>query len=82
MWKLLSEELPPIGAKFIALWGDGSGAGMYFRHDAGFIDSDGDEYAALNDDLYEWAYLPKGFQFWCEGTDEPVNLPAWGGPLT
>lgn len=73
-------ELPEIGSKFIALYDDGSGAGLFFRHDDGFIDSEGDDFSELGSNFDRWAYLPSGFDLWCENAPEPVQLPYWHGP--
>lgn len=65
-WKSLAEDPPPSGRKLVALYDDGSGARMFFRHDAGFIDSDGEECADLLGTYDLWTELPDGFEFWCE----------------
>ena len=69
-WRPLC-DLPDVGRKFIALYNDGSGAAMYWRHHDGFISSDGDEYPAhMSWDSYDtWAYLPDR-EFWCEVRSE------------
>jgi hypothetical protein len=70
-WKSLLEEPPARGCKFVALYDDGSGARMFFKHDAGYIDSDGEESLDLSGTYDLWTELPEGFEFWCEtrGTD-------------
>lgn len=67
------ETLPSIGRKFVGLWRDGSGAKMFWRHDAGFIDNEGDDFRALND-IELWTYLPDDFDFLCETGEEPMML--------
>lgn len=74
------DQLPEVGSKFIATYSDGSGAAMFFRHDEGFIDSDGDDFATLGDQFGEWTYLPRGFELWCENwAEDPMTLPFWEG---
>ena len=67
IWRPISED-PPVGSKIIALYADGSGATMLFRHDGGYIDQDGDdwEYGELSDPYAFWTLLPSAFEFWCE----------------
>lgn len=73
-WKLLADEPPPVGTKFVALYDDGSGARMFWRHDGGFIECDGDEVKSL-DGLYDkWIELPQDTEFWCEIGSEPMVL--------
>jgi hypothetical protein len=76
-WSSIEQKEPEVGKKFICLWNDGSGCVMYWRHDCGFIDHDGDECAEIDwDKISFWAYLPDGFKFWCEVTSEdPMTLP-------
>ncbi len=78
-WASVKDHLPEVGSKFVLLYDDGSGASLYFRHDSGYIDADGDECDALDENRM-WAYLPAGFEFWCEGACEPITLPKWEGP--
>lgn len=70
------ESLPDVGRKFICLFDDGSGATMFWRHDHGYIDHDGDECYVLEHDSYSlWAYLPDGMEFWCEQrSEDPISL--------
>lgn len=66
---------PDIGRKFICLWNDWSGSVMYWRHDHGYIDQDGDELSRVDWSKIEcWSYLPDGFEFWCEHGDEGMVL--------
>lgn len=64
-------------SKVVVLFSDGSGAALYFVHEGGAIDSDGDDHPGIPADAV-WAYLPTGFEFWCEGLpdDDVVTLPA------
>lgn len=75
-WRPVSDK-PLPGSKIVALYNDGSGSRMLFVHDAGFIDSDGDEISDLNG-YDRWTYLPDGFEFWCETrAEDPVTfIPA------
>lgn len=69
------DQAPDLGRKIVALYGDGSGASMFWRHDGGYIDADGDELDELPDHYALWTYLPDSFQFWCEcRSDEPMTL--------
>lgn len=76
------DQLPDIGRKFVALYSDGSGAAMFWRHDAGFIDQDGNEWSendhwetAWKVNYDRWAYLPADLGFWCEvRADDPMSL--------
>lgn len=78
-WRPITER-PNPGSKIIALYSDGSGATMFYVYDGGFIDTDGDDYAAAPDWLehnYDlWAYLPDK-EFWCEArAEDPMTLPV------
>lgn len=64
------DRLPDIGRKFICLFNDGSGAAMFWRHDGGYIDCEGDEYSSLSNSYDRWAYLPDELEFWCETRSE------------
>jgi hypothetical protein len=76
-WKSLADKPPPTGTKFVALYDDGSGARLFFRHDAGFIDSDGEELSTLSGTYDLWTELPAGFEFWCEMREaDPVQFPT------
>lgn len=78
------DALPDVGHKFIALYSDGSGAVMFWRHDDGFIDQDGEDHAALNwrKDYDRWAYLPD-LEFWCENCPEdPMTLRLPDAPVS
>lgn len=69
------DTLPDVGRKFIALFNDGSGAGMFWRYDDGFIDQDGNDEATLGSSYDRWAYLPDDLEFWCETVaEDPMVL--------
>lgn len=69
------DQAPDLGRKIVALYDDGSGASMFWRHDGGYIDAYGDEWGELPDHYALWTYLPDSFQFWCEyRSDEPMTL--------
>jgi hypothetical protein len=79
-WKSI-DDLPPIGSKFVVLYNDGSGSRMFWRHDCGYVDCEGDEYEELPSESFSlWTELPDGFEFWCEvrseGTMTLVLPPA------
>lgn len=66
-WRKITEK-PESGKRVVALYNDGSGAVLFFVHDDGVMDSDGDEYAGLSPDSFDlWAYLPDGFELHFEG---------------
>lgn len=69
------DQLPDVGRKFICLHNDGSGAIMFWRHDGGYIDQDGDD-CLLEPAYYDrWAYLPDELEFWCETrSEDPMTL--------
>lgn len=74
-WRKMAERRPEAGHKFVALFDDGSGAWLGFAHDAGVIDSDGDDYTKMPNAEW-WAYLPSGFRLACEDhPTEDYNLP-------
>lgn len=73
IWHPVS-ELPDVGRKFIALYDDGSGALMAWRHDGGFIDQEGEEFDVLKN-FDRWSYLPNDLEFWCEvRAEDPMTL--------
>jgi hypothetical protein len=74
VWKSLQDGPPPLGSKFVALYDDGSGARLFFRHNEGFICADGDEEQTLDGMYDKWTELPQGFEFWCESRSEPMTL--------
>lgn len=65
-----------VGRKLIAIYDDGSGAVLLYRHDGGYIDAEGTDCDDNWFRLYcgQWAYLPLGFEFWCERGNEPMTL--------
>ncbi|MBO4228036.1 hypothetical protein [Bradyrhizobium neotropicale] len=69
------DKLPEVGRKFICLYNDGSGAVMFWRHDDGYIDQEGDD-CRLEPSKYDrWAYLPDELEFWCETrAEDPMTL--------
>lgn len=76
-WRLLAQQQPQPGHKIITLHDDGSGAALLFVYDGGVIDSDGGDYTKIGSPQTWWAYLPDGFELWCEGiSEDPVTLPA------
>jgi hypothetical protein len=73
-WKSFKRVFPAIGSKFVALYSDGSGAVMLWRHDAGFLDLDGYEWHGSEiDDVFDlWMTLPDSKQFFCETRGEDL----------
>ena len=79
-WQTM-DTAPEVGSKFIALYNDGSGAVMFYRHDDGYIDHEGADRTSVDFSKFgKWAYLPAGFELWCEMGVEPIELPEWKGP--
>ncbi len=75
IWKSLIEDPPPVGCRFVALYNDGSGSEMFWRHDHGFIDCEGDEYEEMSEGYDLWTELPQAKKFWCEHrSDDPMTL--------
>lgn len=71
---------PEIGRKFIALYNDGSGAAMFWRHDEGLISQDGDDFNWPLTGYDRWTYLPGDLEFWCETGEEPMTLRLYPPP--
>ena len=73
-WFKLDQD-PKAGRKFIALYNDGSGAAMFWRHPDGVIDQDGNEGGWPLKGYDRWAYLPDDLEFWCEiCPEDPLTL--------
>ena len=74
MWKLPSEH-PPLGARIIALYDDGSGSvGLYVTGTNEFMDDEGEQYEMdLSDNYSYWALAPEGYTFFFERDDEPAE---------
>lgn len=66
-WTLFQEKMPPKGAKFIAVFSDGSGANMFLRLDNDqYIDCEGNEFSEqVLDDYLFWCEAPN-IKFWFE----------------
>lgn len=66
---LFSKE-PAVGRKFVALYGDGSGAGVFMRDKQGnYLNAEGEllSQSWLEDAGYVgFMYLPDYFTLWCE----------------
>lgn len=77
-WHSVEDEQPKVGSRFACLWNDGSGSIMYWRHDHGYIDQDGDEITEIDwCKIDRWAYLPSDFSLWCETrAEDPMSLPS------
>lgn len=75
-WRPVTET-PAPGTKIIALYSDGSGAVLLWRHDYGFLGHEGDDYYDewFDGNIGLWAPVPPDFSFWCENrADDPVSL--------
>jgi hypothetical protein len=68
-WRLMAEEKPPIGTRFVALFDDGSGASLFeCVKDDGFglhIDDLAVYYdSEALDDYLLWIEVPDDYKFW------------------
>lgn len=64
--------------RIVMLMSDGSGATLCFWTGETLFDQDGDERPWPDVDT-QWAYLPKGFELWCENVeDSPMTFPKKG----
>lgn len=65
-WHPMTEK-PKSGSRVIAVFGDRSGATMFWVHDDGVMDNDGQEGSSISAEAYEiWAYLPDDYRIWIE----------------
>lgn len=74
---LVDQDLPLAGRKIVALNEDGSGAMMFWVHDDGLIEAEGDEcaFSWLQETFVWWAYIPDSVTFWCENrAEDPMTL--------
>ena len=79
MWHHACLEKPESGNRIVMLYEDGSGGFLAYPHDDGLIDQDGDDCTWYDEPGAMWAYLPNGFDMWCENrADEPISFPAQG----
>ena len=76
MWHDVSEK-PDAGNRIVVLHGDGSGGFLAYWTGEEMIDHDGDDGSWRDEPGSLWAYLPDGFDLWCENrADDPFTLPA------
>jgi len=55
---------------------------LAYQHDDGLVDHDGDDIDWYDNPGAMWAYLPHGFDMWCENrAEDPVTFPASGMQL-
>lgn len=75
-WHTFNEK-PESGRRIVAIFDDGSGAHLFYVHDDGFVDEDGeDSPVGLESSYSHWAYLPRGVQLWCElRANDPMKFP-------
>jgi hypothetical protein len=74
-------ELPEEGRKVVAIYSDGSGAPLLWKHDYGFLDQEGDEVSHdwFYGNVSVWSYLPDSVEFWCENlAEDPITLTLPG----
>jgi hypothetical protein len=74
-------ELPDEGCKVVAIYNDGSGAPLLWKHDYGFLDQDGEEVSHdwFYGNVSVWACLPDSVEFWCENlAEDPITLTLPG----
>jgi len=76
---MVTDKIPP-GTKFVALYGDGSGASLFlmcggmelinWRHDVMYLHGDNGSQEWLFDSGYcHWIEIPDTFKFWGECSD-------------
>jgi hypothetical protein len=76
-WHYAHDEKPAAGSRVVVAYEDGSGAFLGFWTGDAFIEGDGDETVWRDEPGTRWAYLPQGFQLWCEiRSDDPFTFPA------
>lgn len=76
-----SEEQPRPNSRIVMLYEDGSGAFLGFWTGETLFDPDGDDYGWRDEPGAMWAYLPAGFDLWCENrADDPMTFPASDTP--
>lgn len=73
--KFLYTDKP--NGKFVAFYGDGSGAAVFMTHDAGYLTAEGEDVS--HDDLMgqgfcQWQPLPDNFELWFESREEDRSL--------
>lgn len=73
-WKPRTEK-PDSGSRIVALFDDCSGATMFFVHDHGMIENDGEEHETLPKQFNLWAYLPSDYRLWIEDRWEEEPSP-------
>lgn len=74
---LVSVDEPQPGRKIVAINDDGSGAMMFWVHDEGLIEAEGDDctFDWFKGNFIWWAYIPDSVEFWCETrADDPMTL--------
>lgn len=74
---LVGVDEPSPGRKIVAINGDGSGAMMFWVHDGGLIECEGDDctFDWFKGNFVWWAYIPDSVTFWCEQrADDPMTL--------
>jgi len=60
-------EAPDPGRRVVALFNDASGAQLFWVHDHGLMDNDGQEGDKLCEKSFAlWAYLPDDYRIWIE----------------
>lgn len=80
---LVGMDEPQPGRKIVALNDDGSGAMMFWVHDDGLIEAEGDDCTMVwfQSNFIWWSYIPDTVEFWCETrTDDPMTLKRLGAP--
>jgi hypothetical protein len=65
MWHDRSDK-PESGRRIVALFSDGSGATLFWVHDHGLMDQDGEDREILGKNYERWAYLPDDYRTWIE----------------
>lgn len=76
-WHWSDATRPEEGRRIVTLYEDGSGATIGYWTGEEVLDHDGDESAWRDKPGAMWAYLPEGYELWCENRiDDPFTFPA------
>lgn len=75
-WHWSDASRPDEGRRIVTLYEDGSGATIGYWTGDEILDHEGIESAWRDEAGAMWAYLPDGYELWCESrTDDPFTFP-------
>jgi len=82
-WHWSDAARPEEGRRVVTLFEDGSGATIGYWTGTEVLDHDGIEEAWRDAPGAMWAYLPEGYELWCENRiDDPFTFPPAPGTVT